>query len=355
MIFRDFKTEDFLQHPVFRQWVLEQDPEATRFWEQWLQENPDRQQQVTLARELLLLIGGGAAHAPAPQDEQNTWNKVLQSISIANQHTPARARLVKMNEAFQSGPRRRWPYAAALVAGLLLACAAVFFFRGNNTVRYATVMGEMKTIELPDHSIVKLNVNSTLQFAKKWAGTGPREVWLKGEAFFTVQHKYNNQRFIVHTNDVNIQVVGTEFNVNTRRVKTQVVLRNGVVKLTLNNNKTGRNATQPITMKPGDMVTYSAATKELINKRVNPEEYASWRTPVLLFNETPVAEVIRSLQDNLGLTIQLEDDSLGMQTFTGSIPRDNIEVFFRTLGRSLNVHIEKTGVNTYSISKIQGE
>jgi len=351
MTFRDFKTEDFLQHPVFRQWVLEQEPEATRFWEQWLQENPDKQPAVAHARELLLLIGGGPAHAPAPQDEEQTWEKVLQSISIAKQHTATGAKLVPMHKK-----RRWWPYAAAaLLAGVLVAWAAIFFSLNNETVQYATVMGEMKTIELPDHSVVKLNVNSTLSFSKKWAGTGPREVWLKGEAFFTVQHTYNNQRFVVHTNDVNIQVVGTEFNVNTRRVKTQVVLRNGVVKLTLNNTASAKKAAAPITMKPGDMVTYSAATAELSNQRVNPEQYASWSTPVLLFNETPVAEVIRSLQDNLGLTIVLEDDSLGAQTFTGTIPRDNINVFFITLGRSFNVHIEKTGTSTYRISKTQGE
>jgi len=351
MTFRDFKTEDFLQHPVFRQWVLEQEPEATRFWEQWLQENPDKQPAVAHARELLLLIGGGSAHAPAPQDEEQTWEKVLQSISIANQHTAAGTKLVPMHKK-----RRWWPYAAAaLLAGVLVAWAAIFFSLNNKTVQYATVMGEMKTIELPDHSVVKLNVNSTLSFSKKWAGTGPREVWLKGEAFFTVQHTYNNQRFVVHTNDVNIQVVGTEFNVNTRRVKTQVVLRNGVVKLTLNNTTSAKKAAAPITMKPGDMVTYSAATAELSNQRVNPEQYASWSTPALLFNETPVAEVIRSLQDNLGLTIVLEDDSLGAQTFTGTIPRDNINVFFITLGRSFNVHIEKTGTSTYRISKTQGE
>jgi len=351
MTFRDFKTEDFLQHPVFRQWVLEQEPEATRFWEQWLQENPDKQPAVAHARELLLLIGGGPAHAPAPQDEEQTWEKVLQSISIAKQHTATGAKLVPMHKK-----RRWWPYAAAaLLAGVLVAWAAIFFSLNNETVQYATVMGEMKTIELPDHSVVKLNVNSTLSFSKKWAGTGPREVWLKGEAFFTVQHTYNNRRFVVHTNDVNIQVVGTEFNVNTRRVKTQVVLRNGVVKLTLNNTTSAKKAAAPITMKPGDMVTYSAATAELSNQRVNPEQYASWSTPVLLFNETPVAEVIRSLQDNLGLTIVLEDDSLGAQTFTGTIPRDNINVFFITLGRSFNVHIEKTGTSTYRISKTQGE
>jgi len=60
--------------------------------------------------------------------------------------------------------------------------------------------------------------------------------------------------------------------------------------------------------------------------------------------------VIRSLQDNMGITIELEDSSFSGQTFTGSIPMDNIDVFFKTLSRSFEVHIDKTGTNTYKIS-----
>jgi transmembrane sensor len=246
--------------------------------------------------------------------------------------------------------RRWWSY-AAVITGILIMTYAIYFFVRKDTLRYATAMGEMRTLELPDHSLVRLNVNSTLRYSDKLDNGGPREVWLEGEAFFTVQHQHNNRRFIVHTADVDIQVVGTEFNVNTRRVKTQVVLSTGVVKLVL--NKKGASGTAPerapITMKPGDMVTYSSATEELSNKKVDPAAYASWRTGVLSYDETPVAEVIRSLQDNLGVVIRMEDDSLGLQTYTGSIPTNNIDVFFKTLERSFNVHIRKTGANTYTI------
>jgi ferric-dicitrate binding protein FerR (iron transport regulator) len=338
MTSRDFTIEELLEHPVFRRWVVEQDANAAAYWQEWLQQYPHRAADLAKAREMLLLIGG-PSHEPSAGDASATWQRVLQSIDTG--------RLVQMPG---SRLRRWWSY-AAVITGILVMTYAIFFFFRKDTQHYVTAMGETKTIELPDHSIVRLNVNSTLRYSEEWDANGPREVWLGGEAFFTVQHKANHSRFIVHTPDVDIQVVGTEFNVNTRRVKTQVVLSTGVVKLLLNKKASpgDTHAQAPITMKPGDMVTYSSATEELTNKKVDPSTYASWRTGVLSFDETPVTDVIRSLQDNLGIVVQLEDESLGRQTYTGSIPMNNITVFFKTLERSFNVHISKTGVNTYVI------
>jgi ferric-dicitrate binding protein FerR (iron transport regulator) len=337
MTSRDFTIEELLHHPLFRQWVLQQDAAAAAYWQQWLQQHPHKKEEVDKAREMLLLIGAGT-QAPSPQDATETWERILESIDKAAAPAPSGVRPLNI--------RRLLPYAAILTGILIVAAAAILFFR-SGSVQYATAMGEMRTIELPDHSIVRLNVNSTLRYSRKWEGQGPREVWLGGEAFFTVQHRQDNRRFIVHTNDVDIQVVGTEFNVNTRRVKTQVVLSKGAVRLML--NKGPEQA--PITMKPGDMVTYSASTAELTNKKVDPSAYSSWRTGVLSFEETPVTEVIRSIQDNLGISITLEDESLGAQTYTGSIPMNNVEVFFKTLSRSFNIHIQQTGANTYVISQ----
>jgi ferric-dicitrate binding protein FerR (iron transport regulator) len=336
MTSRDFTIEELLQHPVFRQWVIERDANAAAYWQEWLQQYPHRATDLAKAREMLLLIGG-PSHVPAATDAAETWERVLQSIDSGG------SRLVQMS---RNRMRRWWSYAAVLT-GILVMTYAIYFFLKKDTLHYATAMGEMRTFELPDHSLVRLNVNSTLRYSEELDNGGPREVWLNGEAFFTVRHQHNNRRFIVHTTDVDIQVVGTEFNVNTRRVKTQVVLSTGVVKLVLNKKNVSGDA--PITMKPGDMVTYSAETEELSNKRVDPAAYASWRSGVLSFDETPVAEVIRSLQDNLGVVIQLKADSVGLQTYTGSIPTNNIDVFFKTLERSFNVHIRKTGANTYTI------
>ena len=334
MTFRNFTTQEYLEHPTFRKWVLEQDETAAAFWNEWLLNNPDKKDDVVKAKEILLLICT-PTHTATAKDEEETWAKVLQSMD-----NPA-TKIVEMPKS-----RRRWmPYAAVFI-GLIVAVFAAYIFYPRAEVHHQTAMGELRTIELPDHSVVKLNVNSKIHYKDNWDETRPREIWIEGEAFFSVTHKNNNQTFVVHTKDVDIQVVGTEFNVNTRRIKTQVVLANGIVRLTLN-----KKSDQPaITMKAGDMVVYSAATTELVNKKVDPEAYSSWQQKVLSFNETPIAEVIRSLQDNMGITIQLEDSSFSGQTFTGSIPMDNIDVFFKTLSRSFEVHIDKTGTNTYKIS-----
>ncbi|MCK7557790.1 FecR domain-containing protein [Chitinophaga sedimenti] len=348
MTFRDYTIEEFLEHPSFRMWVLEQDEAAATFWETWMEEKNRCAGTCFRGPGYPELMANTGTQASA-SDEAQVWNRIQHTIDTGNSETQG-ARVVQMPGTPQPAKRNyRWVAYAAAFVGILIA---TFFLYPGKKETFSTAMGEMKTIVLPDNSVVRLNVNSTISYEKEWSNDVAREVWVTGEAFFSVMHKSNNQQFVVHTNDVDIQVVGTEFNVNTRRVKTQVVLNNGVVKLKLNGDKVpASHQHQPITMKPGDMIVYSAATAELAAKRVNPEEYSSWRTNVLTFHDTPVADVIKSLHDNMGVVISLQDTALNGQTFTGSIPMDNIDVFFKTLSRSFEIKISKTGDGVYEISQ----
>ena len=346
MRFREFTISDFLEEPSFRSWVLEQDATAAAFWEEWLRNNPDKREEVTEARQWLQVMGS-ATFVPSAEDGPATWDRVLQTIDKTEQ--AGKPGIFRLPPIIGKAKSRRWLPYAAVVAGIAVLYAIAFLVFSDRDIRQQTAMGELKTIVLPDSSEVKLNVNSSLRYAEKWDASAPREVWINGEAFFTVRHKSNQQRFVVHTPDMDVQVTGTAFNVNTRRVKTQVVLNSGVVKLSLHQHRGDKPA--PIVMKPGDMITYSATTNELTNNKVNPEVYSSWQSKKLLFTDTPITEVIRSLQDNLGITIELQEESLGRQTFTGTIPTDNVEVFFRILSKSLHVTVTKTGTDTYRINQ----
>jgi ferric-dicitrate binding protein FerR (iron transport regulator) len=177
-------------------------------------------------------------------------------------------------------------------------------------------------------------------------GKGKREVWLDGECFFTILHEISNAPFAVHTSDVDVQVIGTEFNVNTRRIMTRVVLNSGAVKLRLNGE-----GQQDLNMKPGDMVTFSTKTNQLSRRKVNPADYNAWLDDMLVFNGTSIAEVAAVLNENLGINIQIEDQELQKELFTGSIPMSDVEIFFKTLSRSLHVVIEKKDNNNYNISR----
>ncbi|MEZ2445535.1 FecR domain-containing protein [Chitinophaga sp. RCC_12] len=346
MRFREFTSSDFLQEPSFRSWVLDNDATATAFWEEWMSSNPDKRETVMQARQWLQVIGS-PSWVPDAAAAADTWNRIEQTIDKTEKS--GKPGIFALQPVMNTIKNRRWlPYAAVL-AGVAVLYAAAFFLFSGGEVHQVTEMGELKTILLPDSSEIRLNVNSSVRYAEKWNAKDAREVWIEGEAFFTVTHKRNNQRFIVHTRDMDVQVTGTAFNVNTRRVQTQVVLNNGVVKLAL--RPRGSDTAASIIMKPGDMITYSATTNELTNKKVDPEVYSSWQSKKLLFTDTPITEVIKSLQDNLGITIELQEESLGRQTFTGTVPTDNVEVFFRTLSRSLQVTVTKTGAQTYRINQ----
>ncbi|PSL35884.1 FecR family protein [Chitinophaga ginsengisoli] len=328
MDYKDYTVKDFLHDELFRKWVEHPDHDTKLFWETWMCENPDQCNTLEEARDVLLMIGT-EEYTPTTEDQAEVWSRIAYTI----RETPQK------KTAFTV-----WRYAAVFL-GVIAVAGWLFLHRGKAVVlNYATTYGETKKIVLPDSSVVRLNANSTLRCSINRNGT--REIWLNGEGFFSVVHDRNNGPFLVHTSDVDVQVIGTEFNVNTRRVMTRVILNNGAIKLKLNGEDQ-----QDIKIKPGEMVSYSTATHQLSRRNVNPADYNAWLDNMFVFNETPIAEVAIVLQENLGINLNIEGQDLQKELFTGSIPMSDVAIFFRTLSRSLHVVIEKKDNNSYSIRR----
>ncbi|MBW8686456.1 FecR domain-containing protein [Chitinophaga rhizophila] len=330
MDYRQYTVTDFLHDELFRKWIIHPEHDTTVFWETWLRENPDHRTTVEQARDVLLLIGP-EEYMPTEDDKTEVWSRIAYSIRQA----PERKRM------FVS-----WRYAAAFAGVLIASATGWYLFNRPSPVmlNYATAYGEVRKITLPDSSVVRMNANSTLRFAMD--ASGKREVWLDGECFFTILPEHSNAPFAVHTSDVDVKVIGTEFNVNTRRVMTRVVLNNGAVRLKLNGED------QPeVSMRPGEMVTFSTKTNQLSRQKVNPADYNAWLDNMFVFNEATIAEVAAVLNENLGINIKIEDQELRKELFTGSIPMSGVEIFFKTLSRSLHVVIEKKDNNNYSIRR----
>ena len=114
---------------------------------------------------------------------------------------------------------------------LLLGVSLWYAWLAQSTSTYVTRYGETQTILLPDSSTVLLNANSRLTLSTDWTDT--REVWLEGEAFFRVRKikritspaSAEHVKFIVRTDRLNVEVLGTEFNVRQRSEKTAVLLK----------------------------------------------------------------------------------------------------------------------------------
>lgn len=229
-----------------------------------------------------------------------------------------------------------WQIAASFL--FALACFSLWFLlpRSLNEVVVRTSFGEIRHVVLPDSSLVVLNANSILKYKTSWNSREVRKVHLQGEGFFKVVHKANHQKFEVHTSTcVRIDVLGTEFNVNDRRQRTQVTLQSGKIAVDLKKNKTpGSNP--DMTMKPGEYILVDGSHR-ITRKSVNAETYTSWKSNRFVFNETPLREILYALEDQYGTTVIVKDSAMLHETFTATYPSDNKEILLKALTKSFGI------------------
>lgn len=231
----------------------------------------------------------------------------------------------------------QWTVAATLL--FLLAGAWIYFYgyadRGMMVV--STGYGENKSMVLPDGSTVTLNANSTLRYNRYWTGKTSRQVWLEGEAFFEVAKKpATGQKFKVFTSDLTVEVLGTIFNVNTYREATSVFLEEGKVQLELLGQEVS------LVMAPGEIVSYSKATAKLPEiQQAQPIPHTSWKDGIMVFNQTPLQEVLTKMEEAYGMEFRVSDRVyLDLQITTG-LPVENFELALSLLETTLGMKITR--------------
>lgn len=233
--------------------------------------------------------------------------------------------------------RGHWWKVAAAVTGLLLV-SSLFFYWQRQPLTYTTSFGETQTIRLSDGTKVILNANSELSLPRHWEQAAAREVWLEGEAFFSVVHTADHREFRVRTyHDLSVEVLGTKFNVNSRKDKATVVLNSGKVKVQARE----KGVDNQWVMQPGDLIAYEPETQQVQQKMVDTTLYTSWRNNLLLFKDTPLKEVATIIREHHGYEVSFAQDSLTRLRFTGSNPADDLDLLLETLELSFNIQITK--------------
>ncbi|MEQ9439253.1 MAG: FecR domain-containing protein [Cyclobacteriaceae bacterium] len=243
----------------------------------------------------------------------------------------------------RSVPIFRKSMAVAATLSLLLMGGVVYFYAPftalTSSQEYTTTYGETRHILLPDSTSVVLNANSRLTVATDWSTALDqqkelvREVWLEGEAFFDVKKLAKPTRFVVHTDDLKVEVLGTRFDVNSREQKTRVVLDEGKVKLMARN--------QPeLVMQPGELVELSGENAQFQKKLVNTDTYLSWRHDELIFEATPMTEIIELLENNYGYEVVIQNEAVkSSMLFTGNVPANNTRLLLQMLSETFNISI----------------
>lgn len=255
------------------------------------------------------------------------------------------------SEEYRRGKLRSFnPYkiAAGLVSLLVIAGLAYKLFFEDKYFIYSTAYGETKVITLPDGSDVTLNANSTIKYLYNYdessgSNDAPREVFVEGESFFNVKKKAGAGtpcvKFIVHANRVDVEVLGTSFNVNTRRGKTIVVLNSGKVILGIEESD---NRITEMMMDPGELVEVGNTDKMFVKKAVDAGSYSAWRHNKLIFDNTLVRDILDLIEDNFGYEVVLDDKTLENRLYTDTTPADDLGLLLSKLSIVYNLKVTRT-------------
>jgi len=236
---------------------------------------------------------------------------------------------------------RRWAAAAALAA--TTAGGGWLFYQAHRApapLAVATPYGQTRTLTLPDGSQATLNGHSTLRYAATWQPDKPREVWLDGEGFFSVQHLANNQRFLVHTTaGLQVEVLGTRFVVARRQGQARVVLLQGKVRVEFDDHQ------QPdVILHPGELVeTHDDQPALVTHKRVHTAPYAAWKDAQLVLDETSIAELATRLHDTYGLEVAVTTPELNRRRVTGTVPVSDLPTLLQALEETFHLQATRQG------------
>jgi len=241
--------------------------------------------------------------------------------------------------------RSMWKIAAAaIVVGALLMIGLTWYSSsGKGQQLHETQYGKTSRVVLPDGSTVMLNAHSSLEYNGDWNTAEVREVWLKGEGYFSVKKAFRDgdvqrpQKFRVYTADLVVEVLGTSFDIRERRGVTEVVLGTGSIELVFRNPAHGT-----IRMKPGDRVVYDPRQQQqVLQDTASAADYSAWQQNRLILKNPTVREIARYLEDNFGYRIELEDQRMGNKIITGPILYDSLDDALFILSTVLNTQIIK--------------
>lgn len=315
------QPKDLLEDPEFREWVKGEDGPGFQKWEYRYLFSPEDREAMDQARLLLEGIPFKQRFL-SDRSVDSAWEKMMASL---DQRSAETSKEVRRQSAFILK-------VAAAIFLLMAAGTVLYSMYQNDEVVHQTLYGERMNIVLSDGTRVSLNANSSLTYVRK----NPRIVRIEGEGYFYVAKKpETGEPFIVNTPDLKIRVLGTEFNVNSRSQKTEVLLDEGSIELDLADLGT-------MLMEPGDLVSYSAAEEKILEQKIpdKPEVITSWKQGVLLLDSITLSETLSLLEQTYDVIVVLENEEVGDRILVGGVPNDDLESCIQALKTIYKLDIE---------------
>ncbi|MDW3652304.1 MAG: FecR domain-containing protein [Bacteroidia bacterium] len=284
--------------------------------EAWVLADPQNQEVFKNFKKAWIL--SGMKENPVSVDVNKNWEQLLGQIE-------PQAKVLEMKKPFYT---QRWLGVAAAV--LVLMILSIFLWRNilSSEPYYAQTFDEIEEVQLEDGSTVTLNQRSFLSFANEEKGN-IRKVGLKGDAFFDVARD-TARPFIIETQNVEIEVLGTSFYVDAREElgEIQVIVESGRVAV--------RSGGKEEILTANEKAVFTKSNGALDKQENDDANYLSIKDQQLSFEESPLEEVIFALQRQYHEEMEIVNPELMdcplTANFSKKALRDILDVIEESLG-----------------------
>ena len=205
-----------------------------------------------------------------------------------------------------------------------------------------TPRGGEYLIQLADGTKIWLNANSTLKYPVSFKGASAREVELEGEAYFDVAKSTVNNKhipFLVKSKGQVLEVLGTEFNINTFRNKVTTTLIEGSVKVAFE----GKSTDQFYILQPNDQSVYDKKLEKINVAQIDPYYVTAWKSGDFAFDNAPLANVMDDIARWYDVDVEYKT-AVNDVRFSGKVSKfENIETLLQTIEWTGSVKLKLNG------------
>lgn len=285
---------------------------------QWLAESPRHVRDYLLMEGIdaeLAQLDAATVHGLRDNIEGGETITTLPLRSVTPVESAARRRIGRQTSD-------RW--AIGLAAGLAVMCFTIWNLIATST-DFKTALGEQRTVELQDGSLVQMN---TLSHLRVRLSEQARDVQLiEGDAVFKVRHEALRP-FRVHAGDTVIEAVGTEFYVRRGPECTLVSVVEGKVRTVTS------SGTPPIDLAAGDRARIDRGGKIAREGLPDLEDTLAWRQRRLVFREESLGHIATEFNRyNRAPQLHIEGTSLQQRQFSGVFNADDPESLIQLLSQ----------------------
>jgi len=210
-------------------------------------------------------------------------------------------------------PFRQIAKYAAVIMLVVISSVTTYYITKSSSLEFAEFSvpyGECQKMQLADGTSVWLNAGSTLIYPKKFS-TDTRTVYLCGEANFSVV-KNPKKPFIVKTKHIDVQALGTKFNVQSYpdMTFTTATLVEGSVRV-----NTDSKTVSGYILKPNDQLIYSNQNHNVSIVQVDAAKVSSWEKGYLIFQGATFEDIVSTLERKYNVRINYDIDKYKGRTY----------------------------------------